>query len=149
MIQPLLPECLVSAASAELVRVKSAVFTFNQPLPAYPDQRTLLDRSGWYQKQEAPDNAGAKLPQNNQRFTTTGLVEAIGVLDGVPLLHRKRTFVIRHHVCGADRRQRWVACSGVTACDHTNSAATAIPIAPVEKMSLRIVASFVRQLTQR
>jgi hypothetical protein len=36
-----------------------------------------------------------------------------------------------------------VACSGVTACDQTNSAATAIPIAPVEKTSLRIVASFV------
>ena len=35
-----------------------------------------------------------------------------------------------------------VACSGVTACDHTNSAATANPIAPVEKISLRIVACF-------
>jgi len=36
-----------------------------------------------------------------------------------------------------------VACNGVTVCDQTNSAATAIPIAPVEKSSLRIVASFV------
>ena len=27
--------------------VKSAVLTFNQPLPVYPDQRTLPDRSGW------------------------------------------------------------------------------------------------------
>jgi hypothetical protein len=36
-----------------------------------------------------------------------------------------------------------VACRGLTACDQTNSAATAIPTAPVEKSSLRIVASFV------
>jgi hypothetical protein len=36
-----------------------------------------------------------------------------------------------------------VACSGVTACDQTNSAATAIPIVAVDKNSLRIVASFV------
>ena len=36
-----------------------------------------------------------------------------------------------------------VACNGVTGCSQTNSAAKAIPIAPVEKNSLRIVASFV------
>jgi len=35
-----------------------------------------------------------------------------------------------------------VACNGVTVCDQTNSAAKAIVIAPVEKNSLRIVASF-------
>ena len=37
-----------------------------------------------------------------------------------------------------------VACSGVTACDHAISAATAIPIpiVPVEKNSLNMIASF-------
>jgi hypothetical protein len=38
-----------------------------------------------------------------------------------------------------------VACSGVTACDHAINAATAIPIpiVPVEKNSLNMIASFV------
>ena len=38
-----------------------------------------------------------------------------------------------------------VACNGVTACDHTINAATAnpIPIVPVEKNRLRMIASFV------
>ena len=38
-----------------------------------------------------------------------------------------------------------VACNGVTACDHTKNAATAIPIpmVPVEKKSLRMTASLV------
>jgi len=38
-----------------------------------------------------------------------------------------------------------VACSGVTACDHAINAATAspIPIVPVEKNTLNMIASFV------
>jgi hypothetical protein len=38
-----------------------------------------------------------------------------------------------------------VACSGVTACDHAINAAKAIPIpiVPVEKNSLNMIASFV------
>ena len=38
-----------------------------------------------------------------------------------------------------------VACNGVTACDHAKNAATAIPIpiVPVEKNTLRMIASFV------
>jgi len=56
--------------------------------------------------QEAPDNAGAKFAREELEVHDDGAVEAIQALDSVPLLHRQQTFVIRHHVCGADR-QRW------------------------------------------
>ena len=56
--------------------------------------------------QEAPDNAGAKFAREELEVHDDGAVEAIQALDSVPLLHRQQTFVIRHHVCGAER-QRW------------------------------------------
>jgi hypothetical protein len=57
-------------------------------------------------EQEAPDYAKAKFAREEPEVHDVGAAEAIQALDSVPLLHRQRTFVIRHHVCGADR-QRW------------------------------------------
>jgi hypothetical protein len=66
-------------------------------------------------------------------------------LDGVPLLNGERDLIGRIISAGLIDDDAVVACNGVTACDQTRNAVTAvaIPMVPVENNILDMTESFV------